>query len=47
MKATETIIVREIDTGWIEGVPCGVDALCDYVLSRYPSILARLGEGWP
>lgn len=40
MKATETIIVREIDTGWI-------DALCDYVLARYPAIIARLGEGWP
>lgn len=38
MKATETII---------EQVPGGIDALCDYVLARYPAIIARLGEGWP
>lgn len=42
MKATETII---------EQVPGGVtheghDALCDYVLARYPVIIARLGEGF-
>ena len=45
MKATETIMTRE---GFLtEGVPCGVDALCDYVLASYPVIVARLGEGWP
>lgn len=46
MKATETIVVREIDYGWIEG-DSGLDAMCDYVLARYPVIIARLGEGWP
>lgn len=44
MKATETIIVREIDTGWIEG-DSGLDAMCDYVLARYPIIIGRLDEG--
>lgn len=34
MKANTTII---------EGVPCSIDALCDYVLDRYPAIIARLG----
>lgn len=25
MKAHTTVIAREIDDGWIEGVPCGVE----------------------
>lgn len=36
MKAHTTVI---------EGVPWGIDALCDYVLARYPDIVARLGDG--
>lgn len=32
--------MREIDTGWI-------DRVCDDVLSRFPGIISKLGEGVP
>lgn len=32
--------MREIDEGWI-------DRVCDDVLSRFPGIISKLGEGFP